>query len=323
MNKTDINRKEAMIREAAIDSLMYPCIPRRRYDLETAPPPPKGWRPKAKVGTKAATKNGGWTVDMSNVGRGAEKRSDYYVDNTMNPLDEIVVTAKYPYENQLAKYILAKNDATSIYRDKNNRIRLGSPRLSLENIQTIAEQNSKDKEQYLYNKGTNYTNGIDIAKALYNYAAETGDTIDYSQNDNLLRQYYAAYLASQRLGQTNLDDNLYVNGLNQKPINKYGTIGSLAHPLRFIFNDVAKGFVNDNDTIKLFDTYDFGTNFDSINDQRKKKGLKPIRMTLKNRLDNYFSHHPRKGYTSTLKLTPQKREQFDKEYDYYKYEKTH
>jgi len=145
MNKTDINRKEAMIREAAIDSLMYPCIPRRRYDLETAPPPPKGWRLKAKEGTKAATKNGGWTVDMSNVGRGAEKRSDYYVDNTMNPLDEIVVTAKYPYENQLAKYILAKNDATGVYRDDIGRIRLGTPR----NIDAIKNHKKGVAEPYV------------------------------------------------------------------------------------------------------------------------------------------------------------------------------
>jgi len=33
-------------------------------------------------------------VDMTNVGLGAEGNPHYYIDNTMNPLDEVVVTAK-------------------------------------------------------------------------------------------------------------------------------------------------------------------------------------------------------------------------------------
>lgn len=117
--------------------------------------------------------------------------------------------------------------------------------------------------------------------------------------------------------------NVYENGLGLNNTNNTGTIKSLSDPLRYIFNEADKGFVNDNDTIKLFDYYDFGTDFDKINEKRRRQGKEPIKMSLRNRVDNSFFHHPQRGYVSILKLTPEKRKQFDNEYNQYRHEKSH
>lgn len=83
------------------------------------------------------------------------------------------------------------------------------------------------------------------------------------------------------------------------------------------FANAAKGFVNDNDTIKLYDRYDFHTDYLKINEQRKRKGLKPLSIGVPQAVETFYTRHPMSGYTSTLKLTPDKRKQFDKEYENY------
>jgi len=53
--------------EAVIDSLAHRNAPRRRkYDLETAPRPPKDWRPKATEGTKKSTESATNKGDTNN-----------------------------------------------------------------------------------------------------------------------------------------------------------------------------------------------------------------------------------------------------------------
>lgn len=157
------------------------------------------------------------------------------------------------------------------------------------------------KADYLYNN--RYS--LSPAKAFYKYVKGENGTVDFSDDDDMLRQYYAAYLVNN--GRKALNDSTYQIGLGLGAIADYPIRERFSHPLRYTFGSASRGFINDNDTIKLFDKYDFNMDYDKINKQRKASGKKSYSMGPSELLETYFTRYPKSGYTAILKLTPEKR----------------